>query len=52
MESDNAKTFAATKKWLESLKNDDDVNNYLASRPLHGSSTCRELPGGQAFLNG
>ena len=52
MESDNAKTFAATKKWLESLKNDDDVNNYLASRPLHGSPTCRELPGGQAFLNG
>ena len=31
MISDNAKTFQATKKWLETLKNDEDVNNYLAN---------------------
>ena len=28
MISNNAKTFTATKKWLEGPKNDEDVNNY------------------------
>ena len=34
MISDNARTFQATKKWLKTLKNDEDVNNYLANHSI------------------
>ena len=30
----NAKTFAAIRKKLETLKNDDNVNNYLARNSI------------------
>ena len=32
--SDNAKTFQATKKWLATLRNDDDFFNYLARKEI------------------
>ena len=32
--SDNAKTFKATKGWLKTLQEDEDLNNYLASQQI------------------
>ena len=34
MVSDNAKTFIATKTWLENLQQDEDLNNYLAAQAI------------------
>ena len=50
--SDNAKTFQATKKWLETLKNDEDVNNYLANHSIKLQFTLSRAPcwGGGGFL--
>eukprot|EP00795_Rhopilema_esculentum_P000481 gene481-10157_t len=34
MVSDNARTSQATKKWLESLQNNEEINGYLASQSI------------------
>eukprot|EP00795_Rhopilema_esculentum_P012540 gene12540-3235_t len=34
MVSDNAKTFQATKKWWESLQNNEEINGFLASQSI------------------
>ena len=44
MISDNAKTFQATKKWLETLKNDEDVNNYLANHSIKWQFNLSRAP--------
>jgi len=32
--SDNAKTFQATKKWLSTLRRNEDLFNYLATKDI------------------
>ena len=32
--SDNAKTFQATKRWLDVIQNDQDIHNYLAQQNI------------------
>ena len=44
MISDNAKTFKATRNWLEALKNDDDVNNYLANHSIKWQFNLSRAP--------
>ena len=44
MVSDNAKTFAATKKWLESLQNSEEINGYLASQSIKWSFNLSRAP--------
>ena len=44
MVSDNAKTFVATKKWLQGLKNDHTVNNYLASESIRWKFNLSRAP--------
>ena len=44
MVSDNAKTFVATKKWLEGLKKDYNVNNYLASESIRWTFNLSRAP--------
>ena len=44
MISGNAKTFQATKKWLETLKNDEDVNNYLANHSIKWQFNLSRAP--------
>lgn len=51
MISDNAKTFQATKKWLETLKNDEDVNNYLATHSIKWQFDLSRAPWWGFFLN-
>ena len=42
--SDNAKTFVATKSWLEKLQRDDGVNNYLASQSIKWKFNLSRAP--------
>ena len=42
--SDNAKTFIAAKKWLNSLKQDEDVGNYLASQSINWTFNMSRAP--------
>ena len=44
MVSDNAKTFVATKKWLQGLKNDHTVNIYLASESIRWKFNLSRAP--------
>ena len=34
MVGNNAKTFVSTKKWLQGIKNDHEVNDYFVSEPI------------------
>ena len=42
--SDNAKTFIATKKWLKTLQEDEDLNNYLASQRIKWKFNLSRAP--------
>jgi len=42
--SDNAKPFVATKGWLETLQEDEDLNNYLASQRIQWKFNLSRAP--------
>ena len=44
MVSDNAKTFQATKQWLSTLRKDDDLFNYLATRDIEWKFNLSRAP--------
>ena len=50
MVNDNAKTFVATKKWLETLQRDDTVNNYVASQSIKWKFNLSRAPWWGRFL--
>lgn len=44
MVSDNAKTFVAAKKWLETLQSDDEINNYVADKSIQWKFNLSRAP--------
>ena len=42
--SDNAKTFQATKKWLTTLRKDEDIFNYLATKHIEWKFNLARAP--------
>lgn len=42
--SDNAKTFQATKKWLKTLKKDEDLFNFLATKEIEWRFNMSRAP--------
>ena len=46
--SDNAKTFKATKQWLEVLTTDTDLFNYLTAQRITWQFNLSRAPGGAA----
>ena len=44
MVSDNAKTFQATKQWLSTLRKDEDLFNYLATRDIEWKFNLSRAP--------
>ena len=49
--SDNTKTFQATKKWLKTLKKDEDLFNYLAIKEIAWRFNMSRAPLWAAFLS-
>ena len=48
--TDNAKTFQATKKWLKTLKKDEDLFNYLATKEIEWRFNMSRAPWWGGFL--
>lgn len=44
MVSDNAKTFQAMKQWLSTLRKDEDLFNYLATRDIEWKFNLSRAP--------
>lgn len=42
--SENAKTFQATKKWLSTLRKDEDLFNYLATKHIEWKFNLARAP--------
>ena len=42
--SDNAKTFKAARTWLQSIKDSDDINNYLAKESIKWKFNLSRAP--------
>lgn len=51
--SENAKTFQSTKKWLSTLRKNEDLFNYLATKDIEWKFNLARAPyGGEDFSKG
>ena len=49
--SDNAKTFKAARTWLQSVKDSDEINNYLSKESIKWKFNLSRAPWWGRFLN-